>query len=133
MKRGYLIGALMCALLSTTDVSAISCNQRMQHGPKGLAKGALALLCAAATAYMGSELNDTMGPLWTPSAYVHASKKRDAFVNTCFSGCAFLALAYVTWNLSVSSIESLTIFMHDDEMPPVSLESTSQQFGKNKE
>ncbi len=117
MKHRYLMGALVCSFLSTGLVSAVSitCNQRMSHGPKGLAKSAIALLCAAATVYTAADLHETSSPLWTDWVGITDEKKRQAFRDSSFEACALAALAYVTWSIGMSSFESLAIFLHDDE------------------
>ena len=115
MKHRYLIGALICSFVSTGLVLGMSCNERMRHGPKGLAKGSLALLCAAATVYTAADLHETSSPLWTDWVGITDEKKRQAFRDSSFEACALAALAYVTWSIGTSSLESLATFLLDDE------------------
>ena len=114
MKK-YLIG-IVGALLIVRSISAkVSCNERMRHGPKGLAKGVLAAVGGVATFYTVTELKQHLQPFRVPDRYVHEDKKREAFWNSLYTLCALASLTYVTWILSASSYESLKIYLDDDE------------------
>ncbi len=122
MKRGYLIGLLICTLVSTGLLSAtkMPCNERMRHGQEGLAKAVLTLACGVGSVYVGKKyLWEEVGTLWNllnvlPEDATFPSKKQNTFTNVCFTGCTCAVLGYFTWKLGKSSIESLAIYLDDD-------------------
>ncbi len=111
----FLTSLVVGALLIGNSISAkVSCNERMRHGPKGLAKGALAAVGAAVTLYTVAELKQLLQPLRIPDSHVHEDKKREALWNSLYTLCALASLAYVTWTLGASSYDSLKIYLDDD-------------------
>ena len=119
MKGHYLFALLICCIGTSLQAANVSCNERMRHGPKGVAKGVVALAGAAGTVYIATELIEAVQPFLETHNYVSSSKKAAAFKNSCITLLALAALGYVTWETGSSSYESLSIFLDDDEDPQV--------------
>ena len=115
MKRHLMI-LLLCSLGGHCFGAErkLTCNERMRHGPRGVAKGLAALAGCAALGYLGREMWNISGPLRVSSEIVGADKQKEALQNVGYTAIAMSALGYVSYLLGASSHESLTIFFTDD-------------------
>ena len=103
----------------TAKPTKLSCNERMKHGPSGIAYGGTALVGAWSVLSLAGKFKESF-----KKVDVNASwwKKMDHY-GTPF--CAMGALGLVSYYFATKSIESLTIFFTDDDEPASKNSSSS--------
>ncbi len=112
MKKQAL-SILLCIGLSpllTAEPKKLNCNERIKHGPRGLAHGIMSIVGGLALWKLGGQLSEAWNINGTP---------REKFFQYSPSAIGCIALGYCTYYLGASCIESLSIFFSDDEEEPV--------------
>ena len=120
MQKYLLILALGTAQLSwSADTRKLTCNERMRHGPRGLAKAVASLAGLTAVAYFGSELKKVSLALLAPAHRISDETRTDAFHRTVSTVIAMGSLGAIACMLGLSSIESIKLFYADDVEPDI--------------
>ncbi len=123
----YLLALLLVS--SSLYAADVPCDERARHGRVGAGKTLLAVACCIGSYYLIGELWDESHPLRTDAItpYVpYDLRKSRAWKRTYGNTIALAALVYATYKLSSEGLESLNIFLDDDD-EELEQESTSEQ------
>jgi len=95
----------------------MSCNERVQHGPRGIYKGILALGAAAVGGYILWDIAYRAPDLWVDPDHIHKDRlnRWPLSLTLLKDTLAATALGYIALKFGKESKKSLTIFYTDTE------------------